>query len=95
MRVVLYLLVTIFLVTFLRYVIGAITQAFARLMGAQGPSTARSGSRRAPTAGELRKDPVCGTFVATSSSVKETVGGEIVHFCSAQCRDKYRQGPRG
>ncbi len=39
--------------------------------------------------GELKKDPVCGTFVAVSTSVKKTVHGEVVHFCSEACRDKY------
>jgi YHS domain-containing protein len=42
-----------------------------------------------PVAGELKKDPVCGTYIATASSVKETIGGQTVHFCSRDCRDKY------
>jgi YHS domain-containing protein len=41
--------------------------------------------------GELKKDPVCGTFVAVSSSIKTTVKGEVVHFCSTACRDKYQR----
>ena len=40
--------------------------------------------------GELKQDPVCGTFVPTSSSIKKTVNGEIVHFCSVVCRDKFK-----
>jgi YHS domain-containing protein len=39
--------------------------------------------------GELKRDPVCGTFVATSTAFKKTVRGETIHFCSADCRDKY------
>ena len=39
--------------------------------------------------GELKKDPVCGTFVAVSSSIKGTVDGQVVHFCSTTCRDRY------
>jgi YHS domain-containing protein len=42
-----------------------------------------------PLSGELKKDPVCGTYISTATSVKEKVGGEVFHFCSAQCRDKY------
>jgi len=41
------------------------------------------------TGGELRKDPVCGTFVPVDTSVTKTVDGETIHFCSVTCRDKY------
>ena len=42
------------------------------------------------TGGELKKDPVCGTFVSVDASVTKRVNGETVHFCYAACRDKYR-----
>jgi len=90
-RTLVYLLVAIFLLTFLRYVIGMIMKAFGELFQPQTPSR-RSGSSAAPrteTAGELKKDPVCGTFVALSASVKETVGGQALYFCSTGCRDKF------
>jgi YHS domain-containing protein len=40
--------------------------------------------------GELKKDPVCGTYVSTGASITRKVNGELVHFCSTACRDKYR-----
>ena len=40
--------------------------------------------------GDLKKDPVCGTYVSTSASVTRTVNGELFHFCSKEFRDKYR-----
>ena len=40
--------------------------------------------------GELKKDPVCGTYVSTTASVTRTVAGQTLHFCSKECRDKYR-----
>ena len=43
-----------------------------------------------PAGGELKKDPVCGTYVSTSASVTRTVNGEVLHFCSSECRDRYR-----
>ena len=43
-----------------------------------------------PAGGELKKDPVCGTYVSTSVSVTRTVNGEVLHFCSPECRDRYR-----
>jgi YHS domain-containing protein len=42
------------------------------------------------TGGELKKDPVCGTYVAAGGSLTRTVNGQLVYFCSQQCRDKYR-----
>ena len=40
--------------------------------------------------GELKKDPVCGIYVSTGASIKRSVNGEVLHFCSQECRDKYR-----
>jgi YHS domain-containing protein len=40
--------------------------------------------------GELKKDPVCGTYVSIGASVTRTVDGQLLHFCSKECRDKYR-----
>jgi YHS domain-containing protein len=41
------------------------------------------------SAGELQKDPVCGTFVPVTTSLKRIVAGEPVYFCSQACRDQY------
>ena len=43
-----------------------------------------------PAVGELKKDPVCGTYVLTASSITRTIGGQVVHFCSQECSDKYK-----
>ena len=40
--------------------------------------------------GELKKDPVCGTYVSPAVSPSTRVNGETVYFCSPACRDKYR-----
>ena len=39
--------------------------------------------------GELKKDPVCGTYVSTSLAVTRKVKGEVLYFCSPECRDKF------
>jgi len=41
--------------------------------------------------GELKKDPVCGTYVSTATSLTRTVDGQVVHFCSKACSDRYRK----
>jgi YHS domain-containing protein len=39
---------------------------------------------------ELKRDPVCGTFVSPAVSLSRTLNGETLYFCSAECRDRYR-----
>jgi YHS domain-containing protein len=38
----------------------------------------------------LQQDPVCGTYVAIDASLKKVVNGKVLHFCSDDCRDRYR-----
>lgn len=40
-------------------------------------------------AGELVKDPVCGTYVSLDDSITVRDGDEVYHFCSYDCRDKF------
>ena len=37
----------------------------------------------------LRRDPVCGTYVSPEISLKLEKSGQITHFCSAKCRERY------
>jgi YHS domain-containing protein len=41
---------------------------------------------------KLVRDPVCGMHVAEVLAVPLREGGELVHFCSVACRDKYVSG---
>jgi YHS domain-containing protein len=87
-RVVLYLFLALILITFLRAVVGVVSKALSGLIE-PGPAQ-RSGSSGEPIkAGELKRDPVCGTYVSTASSVKRTIDGQTVHFCSTACSEKY------
>ncbi len=80
----------------LRYVIGFMVKLVGGAMRSgrfptqQQPVNASSSAGMPTSAGELRKDPVCGTFIPINSSLKKTVNGETVHFCSADCRDKFK-----
>jgi YHS domain-containing protein len=89
-RTVLYLLVAIFLLTFIRYVIGALTRGFGDLLQPKQPGEPARPARQTEHAGELKKDPVCGTYVSAATSIRATVRGEVVHFCSNVCRDKFK-----
>jgi YHS domain-containing protein len=76
---------------FVRQVLILIGRGFSR-MASQSTETPPNPTRaREPqSSGELKRDPVCGTFVATASSVTRNIDGKIVHFCSIACRDKYQ-----
>jgi YHS domain-containing protein len=43
-----------------------------------------------PAGGELKKDPVCGTFISTATAMQKRAGGETYYFCSAECRDNFK-----
>jgi YHS domain-containing protein len=57
------------------------------------PASGPAGPMRPPgafQASELKKDPVCGTFVSTATTFQKDAGGQTYFFCSADCRDKFR-----
>jgi YHS domain-containing protein len=90
LRLVAYLLISVVLISILRMVIGVVTKAAAGFFSPPkraGSSAAASGVR---AGGELKRDPVCGTFIPVENAVKKTVGDEVVYFCSEACRDKHR-----
>jgi len=73
----------------IRYIVSSVSRLFSQ---AGNPPAQRPSAQdpSASAAGELKQDPVCGTFVPTATSVKKTINGELVHFCSAACRDKFK-----
>jgi YHS domain-containing protein len=50
-------------------------------------------SPEVPPGGDLKKDPVCGTYVSAATSLNQKVAGELIYFCSPECREKYRARP--
>jgi YHS domain-containing protein len=77
----------ILLFTLLRAVVRTIFQS---VKTAATPQTTPRQSPAVQVGGELKKDPVCGTYVSTSGAVTKNIDGQLVHFCSRECRDKYR-----
>jgi hypothetical protein len=72
------------------YVVRAILRSF--MEGFRSTLGTQSAARRPPavhSGGELKKDPVCGTYVSTAASITRTVKGEVFYFCSQECADKY------
>ena len=87
-RAVLYLLLAVIVISVVRSIIGALGKAVSGFLEAGTPRQPSSGEPR--MAGELKRDPVCGTYVSTATSVKRTIDGKTVHFCSTACSEKYR-----
>jgi YHS domain-containing protein len=90
-RAIFYLLLTVFLITVMKSIIGVVLKGVAEAMkpGSTAQDPAPRPGNQIPLSGELKKDPVCGTYIAAASSIKEKVGGQTFHFCSPECRDKY------
>lgn len=68
---------------------------FIQGLGVRMQTRPRPGQAAASGAGQgaatmLRQDPVCGTYVAIDASLKRIVNGQVVHFCSPECRDRFR-----
>ena len=87
-RLVFYLLVTIFLITVVRSVIGVLGRALSSMISP--PPPVRQAPRpEVPVNGELKKDPACGTYISAATSITRTVDGQTYYFCSPECRDKF------
>ncbi len=85
LRVLLYLILSVILISVLRGVIGFIASLFSN--ATTGPE--RRPAPTTPSQEALKKDPVCGTFVAPSTAVQKDKDGQTYFFCSTACRDKF------
>lgn len=64
-------------------------------MGQGAKETKGSADARNDAVSEkLVRDPICGMHVAEGLALPVEEGTEILHFCSAECRDKYLSGTR-
>jgi len=93
MRLILYVVVGVIVLTLLRSVLEAIGKAFSAATSSS-PSPPPAGGPRGQAQQSLKpqslkKDPVCGTFVSVATAMQKTKGGETYYFCSAECRDKF------
>ena len=62
--------------------------------GAQERPTAAA-KRDYQDAGEMKQDPVCGTYVEAESALFIIHEEKRVWFCSEGCRDKFLKGLKG
>jgi YHS domain-containing protein len=88
-----------FLVRFLRFVFWMLIVSWGvsilrRLVQSMGRGASPSSGRPVDVpsdavARKLVRDPVCGMHIAEGLAFPVRQGGELLHFCSAECRDQY------
>ena len=88
MRLILYVIVGVVILTLLRSILEAVGKAFSSA-GSPPAGAPSAGAPRGQAPQSLKKDPVCGTFVSTATAMQKNKGGETYYFCSAECRDKF------
>jgi YHS domain-containing protein len=67
----------------------AASSAFRQQQPPQQPG--QQAAQETPRAGELHKDPVCGTYVSESTSFRRQLSGKTIYYCSDACRQKHPQ----
>jgi YHS domain-containing protein len=93
LRALVEMVVTLVAVYIVRQILAILASSFK-----SGGFSRRAGSAGSPppppprgaTIGELKKDPVCGTFISTETAFQKSVHGETYYFCSTECRDKFK-----
>ena len=99
---ILYLFATVLILGVLRAIIGVVLKGVSDFFGAP-PSTggspnasqpnssqARPQSTSIPRVEALKKDPVCGTYLAPSAAIQKQIDGVTYYFCSVECQNKFR-----
>ena len=81
------------------FVFRIVALLFGGLVRMLGGSVRDSRSSDSPggtvsTEHRLVRDPICGMHLAEVLAIPLRDGGELVHFCSTACRDKYAAGMR-
>jgi|SRR5271155_2106151 len=64
------------------------------MIGAGAQSNPGTNVPSEPAGQKLVRDPVCGMHMAEGLALPLRQGGEILHFCSGECRDKYLSSSR-
>ena len=88
-RALFYLIFAVLVISVLRGVIGFIGRIFTNATIGQERRPGAPPAKEALKPDVLKKDPVCGTFVASSTAVRKEKDGQTYFFCSLECRDKF------
>ncbi|MCU0228717.1 MAG: hypothetical protein MUF01_13870 [Bryobacterales bacterium] len=86
-RAILYLLLSIFLITFIRLVIGIVMKGLNAYLNPVPPTTASKGaptSTATPKSGVLRKDSHSGVYIAEDSAIVKVINGQTHYFANEE-----------
>jgi len=84
-----YLILTIFAITFIRAVIGLIGKVVGQLFEPENQRFGK-GSGVTPSGGQLVQCPGCGIYVSTETKLRKISGGKTHYFCSEKCMKNFR-----
>ena len=70
-------------------------RAFKNLLRGRLGDSARAPGEDSPPpeVEEMVQDPVCGVYISKESAVTERRGDTQYHFCSEECRSKFKENP--
>jgi YHS domain-containing protein len=88
LRLILEAVIAVLVISMVRSVIGIIAKAL--FQSAMRPSGQAPHRPPVSSGGELKKDPVCGTYISAATAIQKKVGAETYYFCSPGCREKFR-----
>lgn len=89
-RALAYLIATLLVIGIVRSILQVVLKGFSDLFRPPPGARQQPSAPSVPAGGELKKDPVCGTFISTATAFQKHLGGETYYFCSAECRDKFK-----
>jgi YHS domain-containing protein len=91
-RALLELIITILVAMVARALISSIMKGFgnASSQAFRADQPPQQQPNAAPQNGrELHKDPVCGTYVADSTTFRRQIAGNTFYYCSESCRARH------
>jgi YHS domain-containing protein len=92
-RALLYTILGIFVLAAIRMIMTTLSRGVADLFREEAAASPKQSAANRPPAtsggSALKRDPVCGTYIPADTSVHKLVAGELIYFCSPECRDKY------
>ena len=87
LRALIYTILGLFVITVIRMILSTLRTGVGELFKEE--AAAKNTPPAAAGGGALKRDPVCGTYIPADNSVRKSVNGEVLYFCSPECRDKY------
>ncbi len=89
LRLILEAVIAVLVISMVRAAVGILARALfqSAMRRPPGPAPRRP---PVPSGGELKKDPVCGTYISAATAIQKRVGEQTYYFCSPGCREKFR-----